>query len=122
MSAELSDGVLAPQSVRLAQAASANLSSLECDNAVVVEGPLKEGYAAEGPFDVIFLGGSVEELPEALLNQLKVGGRLVAVVGSGNSAMANLWVNDDGNISARPVFNCAIPPLSGFTKKPEFVF
>ena len=36
---------------------------------------------AEGPFDVIVIGGSVAEVPAALLDQLKVGGRLIAIVG-----------------------------------------
>lgn len=106
----------------LAGIASSNLSRLEYDNAAVVEGPLKEGYPAEGPFDVIFLGGSVAELPQILFSQLKSGGRLIAVTGEGNSAIAKLWINDDGNIAARPLFNCAIPPLPEFAKKPAFVF
>jgi protein-L-isoaspartate(D-aspartate) O-methyltransferase len=106
----------------LAAIASSNLSRLEYDNAAVVEGPLTEGYPSEGPFDVIFVGGSVGELPQELLSQLKSGGRLMAVAGEGNSAIAQLWINDDGNISARPLFNCAIPPLQGFARKPAFVF
>ncbi|MDP3611854.1 MAG: protein-L-isoaspartate O-methyltransferase, partial [Rubrivivax sp.] len=40
-----------------------------------------QGLAAEGPFDVILLSGSVAAVPKALLQQLKPGGRLAAVVG-----------------------------------------
>ena len=40
-----------------------------------------KGLAAEGPFDAIVLSGSVAEVPAALLQQLKVGGRLAAIVG-----------------------------------------
>ncbi|HZF79103.1 MAG TPA: protein-L-isoaspartate O-methyltransferase, partial [Rubrivivax sp.] len=40
-----------------------------------------QGLAAEGPFDAILLSGSVAEVPPVLLQQLKPGGRLVAVVG-----------------------------------------
>ena len=39
------------------------------------------GLPGEAPFDVIVLSGSVAEVPPALLAQLKVGGRLVAIVG-----------------------------------------
>jgi len=106
----------------LAGIASDNLARLEYDNSVVVEGPLHDGYPTEGPFDVIFLGGSIEELPDGLLSQLKSGGRLVAVEGRGNAAVAKIWINHDGNISARPLHNCAIPPLAGFARKPGFVF
>ena len=38
------------------------------------------GLAAEGPFDAIVLSGSVAEVPAVLLEQLKPGGRLVAIV------------------------------------------
>ena len=106
----------------LAGVASDNLARLEYDNSVVVEGPLADGYPTEGPFDVIFLGGSIEELPEGLLAQLKSGGRLIAVEGRGNAAVAKIWINNDVNISARPLHNCAIPPLAGFARKAEFVF
>ena len=50
------------------------------DNVAVVTGPLEAGYVAEGPYDVIFIGGSVDSVPEALFGQLKDGGRLVVVV------------------------------------------
>ncbi|MGI9401096.1 MAG: protein-L-isoaspartate O-methyltransferase family protein [Rhizobiaceae bacterium] len=106
----------------LGNIASDNLARLEYDNSVVVEGPLADGYPTEGPFDVIFLGGSIEELPDGLLAQLRPGGRLIAVEGSGNAAVAKIWINNDTNISARPLHNCAIPPLAGFAKKPSFIF
>jgi protein-L-isoaspartate(D-aspartate) O-methyltransferase len=105
----------------LANFASRALIELEYDNAVVVEGPLSDGFPNEGPFDVIFLNGSVEKIPDALLDQLKIGGRLVAVMGQGNSAQAKIWLNDDGHVSPWPQFNCAIPPLPGFSQRHEFV-
>ena len=59
-----------------------NLQRAGIRNAEVREGDGAKGLAAEGPFDVIVLSGSVAEVPQALLAQLKVGGRLGAVVGS----------------------------------------
>jgi protein-L-isoaspartate(D-aspartate) O-methyltransferase len=88
----------------------------------VVEGPLTDGYASEGPFDAIFIGGAIGELPQALLAQLKDNGRLVAVEGTGNAAMAKVWYNDAGICSAVSAFNCAIPALPGFARKPAFEF
>lgn len=107
---------------QFAETANAALAELEYDNAVVVVGPLDGGYAKEAPFDAIVLNGAVEMMPEALLAQLRVGGRLVAVVGHGNAAVATVWVNDDGHITPRPLFNYAVPPLPGFARKPEFTF
>jgi protein-L-isoaspartate(D-aspartate) O-methyltransferase len=40
-----------------------------------------KGSAADGPFDVIALSGSVPQVPQVLFDQLKTGGRLVAIVG-----------------------------------------
>lgn len=106
----------------LADAASRRLGELGYDNAAVVEGPLNLGYPQEGPYDVIVLNGSIETMPDAILAQLKNGGRLVAVEGHGNSAVAKLWINQDGAISPRRLFNSAVSPLPGFSRKAEFAF
>jgi protein-L-isoaspartate(D-aspartate) O-methyltransferase len=106
----------------LAAAAREALAAAGCDNASVAEGPLTAGHEGGAPYDVIFLGGSVSVLPDALLRQLRQMGRLVVVEGAGNSAVARLYVNDDGNVSGRRLFNCAIPALPGFERKAEFVF
>ncbi len=66
----------------LARMARENLARAGVANAQVREGDGAHGLAGEGPFDVIVLSGSVAEVPQALLAQLKVGGRLAAIVGS----------------------------------------
>jgi len=65
----------------LAAQASANLQKAGIANAHVRQADGSQGAAGEGPFDVIVLSGSVAEIPEALKQQLKVGGRLMAIVG-----------------------------------------
>lgn len=65
----------------LARMARANLQTAGIVNAEVREGDGSAGIKAESPFDVIMLSGSVAELPHGLLAQLKVGGRLIAIVG-----------------------------------------
>ena len=65
----------------LAAAATENLSRLGYDNVVVVEGPLQEGYAPEAPYDVIFVGGAVDQVPAALFDQLPTEGSLAGVLG-----------------------------------------
>jgi protein-L-isoaspartate(D-aspartate) O-methyltransferase len=121
--ASLGNFVVALESdAELAAAAKANLASLAIDNAKVVTGPLDAGYPAEGPYDVIFLDGAVEVLPPALFEQLREGGRLVAVVGYGRSAMATLYTKSDGHLGQRPAFNTDVRPLPGFRKPAAFVF
>ncbi len=92
------------------------------DNIAVVEGPLHDGFSAEGPYDVIFIGGSVEQLPDALLDQLKDGGRLVVVEGQGNAGVAKLYTRAGSSVTGRGVFNAAIRPLPGFEVVQEFQF
>lgn len=99
-----------------------NLSELGYDNVAVVSGPLEAGWPTQAPYDVILIDGAVDFVPDAILSQLQVGGRLVAVEGTGNSAVSRLYVNDDGVVSGRDVANCAVQPLPGFKKKEEFVF
>jgi len=106
----------------LAQSASDVLSANGYDNVAVVTGPLEAGYPAEAPYDVIFLSGAVEEVPQALLSQLRDGGRLVTVVGSGPAARAEVMVRDGATVSGRPSFNASVKMLPGFEKKAEFVF
>lgn len=106
----------------LAEIARSTLASLGCGNVTVVEGALAQGHAAKAPYDVIFIGGSVEEVPTSLLNQLAEGGRLVAVEGQGNSGVARLFFKTGGVVTGRRAFNAAIKPLPGFEHVHAFEF
>ncbi len=120
---KLCDSVVALESdEELATFAGAALTDLGCDNAVVVSGNLESGYAKEGPYDVVFVGGAVDFVPEGLLAQLKDGGRLVVVEGHGNAGVAKLYTRVGDVTSANVAFNCAVKSLPGFQAKAEFVF
>lgn len=107
----------------LAETAAANLSRLDFVTCAVVEGSLVEGYPSEAPFDVIFVEGAVQHIPQTFFDQLKVDGRLIAVEGIGNAAMARLYLKEArGVLSDRFGFNCSIKPLPGFESAGEFVF
>ncbi|MEO5756783.1 MAG: protein-L-isoaspartate O-methyltransferase [Mesorhizobium sp.] len=106
----------------LADTAGSTLSGLGCGNVTVVKGPLADGHAAKAPYDVIFVGGSVEEVPAPLLDQLAEGGRLVAVEGQGNSGVARLFLKAGGVVTGRRAFNAAIKPLPGFERIRAFEF
>ncbi len=106
----------------LAASATETLAKLGYDNVAVVSGPLEAGYAGEAPYDVIFVNGAVEEVPAALLDQLRDGGRLIAVVGYGNAAQSKVFVREQGIVSEGSFFNASVKPLPGFRKAKEFVF
>ncbi len=105
-----------------ALAATAKETLARYDNVTVVTGELEKGCAERGPFDVIFIHGSVETLPPALFNQLNDGGRLVVVHGFGNASRAKLFIHENGKTSERLAFNTAVKPLPGFKQIRDFVF
>jgi len=86
----------------------------------VVAGPLKAGVAAKGPFDVIFVNGAVEEVPQTWLDQLAEGGRMAVVVAEGGVRRARLYTRSGGKTAYRTPFDTAIPMLPGFEKAAEF--
>jgi protein-L-isoaspartate(D-aspartate) O-methyltransferase len=110
------------EEIDLADSARSAMKALGFDNVTVAEGPLEGGYPQNAPYDVILLGGAVDEVPEALFGQLEEGGRLVAVVGEGNAGIARICVKEGGVVSCRRAFNAAIRPLPGFRRAPVFEF
>lgn len=104
----------------LLDAAKANLEGVA--NVTLVSGALSAGYPGKAPFDLIFVNGAVDTLPTALFDQLKEGGRLVAVVGQGLSSGARIFVREQGRQSERFAFNASVGKLPGFDKVAEFVF
>ena len=106
----------------IAKQASDNLAALDIGNVAVVTGPLNRGYPSEGPYDVIVIEGAVEVLPDSLSAQLKEGGRLVAIVGSGRTGRGTLFRKTGKGLSGFPMFDAAAPLLPGFAKTPSFVF
>lgn len=90
------------------------------DNAVVVKGALTAGAAKYAPYDVIMIGGGVEDVPQALADQLKEGGRIVTVVMTGALGTVKHGLKTDGRIDWRYAFNASAPVLPGFAKEKTF--
>jgi len=81
------------------------------------------GLPAEAPFDVILLSGSVAEVPPALLQQLKIGGRLAAVVGELPVMRARLFTRvGEAAWSDVDLFDTVAPRLEGFAEPTRFEF
>ena len=88
----------------------------------LVAGDLATGVPAKGPFDVIIVEGAIEVEPKALIDQLADGGRLVAVVGKGQSGRITLWTKSGTETGSVALLNAAAPLLKAFTKAPGFAF
>jgi protein-L-isoaspartate(D-aspartate) O-methyltransferase len=113
--ARLADAVVAvEEDAALAAEAQRLLSDQGVDNAAVVTCPLAQGAPKHGPYDVITLQGGVETVPEALLAQLKEGGRIGAVFMEGPLGTAKIGYKIDGRLNWRAAFNAAAPLLPGF--------
>ncbi len=107
----------------LAAQAQANLQKAGIGNAKVRHADGSQGAAAEGPFDVILLAGSVAEVPQALLDQLAVGGRLAAIVGEEPMMRATLVTRTSAShFTATQPWDVNAPRLSGFAEPSAFRF
>jgi protein-L-isoaspartate(D-aspartate) O-methyltransferase len=119
--AHLAEAVIAlEEDAALASEAEANLASQSVDNAIVVSGPLTDGAAKHGPYDAIFFAGGIVEIPADLLDQLKDGGRAVAVFMQNQFGQCKIGVKADGRVAWRTVFDGAAPVLPGFEAIKEF--
>ena len=106
----------------LARQAAATLAALEIDTAMVEHRPLAEGAPEQAPFDVIFLNGGAEALPEALTAQLREGGRIVGIDYSDGVGRAAVWTRRGDGLSRRRAFDAEAPMLEGFAAAAEFQF
>jgi protein-L-isoaspartate(D-aspartate) O-methyltransferase len=108
----------------LVNAANQTLAELEFDNAAVVKGPLRDGFAKQQPFSLILIAGGVEHIPDSLLVQLAKNGRLMTVLydGEGRVGRAVSVEKIRSGISRRIVFDASTPLIPGFAKEAGFVF
>jgi protein-L-isoaspartate(D-aspartate) O-methyltransferase len=107
----------------LARLAATNLQRAAVVNVDVRTGDGSRGIAAEGPFDVIVLSGSVAEVPQTLLAQLKVGGRLVGIVGQQPVMRATLITRgSEHGYASVELFDTVAQRLDGFDEPTRFSF
>lgn len=121
--AEMVDAVVAiEEDEAMAAAAEANLAAQSVHNVAIVRAPLRDGAAKHGPYDAIMIEGAVEVMPDAILTQLKDGGRIAAIFADGALGVVRIGYKIDGSVSWRFAFNAGAPVLPGFAKAPDFAF
>lgn len=101
----------------LARTALAGLANVE-----LVEGPLEAGAPGSAPYDLLVVDGAVEQLPDALVAQLKPGGR--AVTGIVDRGVTRLAVGgrSEGGFGVADFADCECARLPGFTQPTRFRF
>ncbi|MEQ1805890.1 MAG: protein-L-isoaspartate O-methyltransferase [Burkholderiaceae bacterium] len=107
----------------LARFAADNLKRGWAMNAEVRHANGARGLVEEAPFDAIVLSGSVAEVPAALLSQLKLGGRLIAIVGQLPIMRAVLTTRrGEHAYSSVDLFDSVAPRLKHFDEPSRFHF
>lgn len=119
--ARLAEAVVALEEVpSLAAEAQARLSAEGADTAVVIEGPLAAGAAKHGPYDAVIVEGAAETLPQALVDQVKEGGRIACIFLEGALGTCRIGHKLDGGVAWRFAFHATAPLLPGFEARREF--
>ena len=109
-----------PELVRLA---SANLERNGVQNVVVVDGDGVQGWSGRAPYDVIVVSGGLPFVPQSLLEQLKVGGRLFAFVGEAPVMKARLITCEaEGRFRTEDIFETVVPMLKNAPQRDGFSF
>lgn len=106
----------------LAGLAADNLANNRIDNVIVEQADGAAGWPERAPYDVIMVSGAVLKVPQALLEQLKAGGRLFAFVGEA-PVMRGVLVEKlaTGELHSSTVFETLVPRLR-MAQVAEFAF
>jgi protein-L-isoaspartate(D-aspartate) O-methyltransferase len=103
--------------------AEANLAKAGVSNVTVELGNGAQGWSAGAPFDVIVISGGLESLPEAFLKQVKVGGRIAAIIGEAPAMTAQVITRvSDTAYDTVKVFETNVKLLSDAAVHSKFAF
>jgi protein-L-isoaspartate(D-aspartate) O-methyltransferase len=118
-----SDVVTVEENKDLAQSAASNLARApKLGKLFGMAGPHKDGAPQHGPFDLIFVNGAISEPPKAWREQLRDGGKLLAIILSGPAGKATLFVRQGDTLNGRNIFDATAPHLPGFEGRKSFAF
>lgn len=97
----------------LARQAAQVLHELGYDNVTVHIGDGSLGLIDLAPFDAIIVTAAAPQVPQALLDQLALNGRLVIPVGSAGAQYLELWRRKEGQLDHEAILPVAFVPLIG---------
>jgi protein-L-isoaspartate(D-aspartate) O-methyltransferase len=85
----------------LAEQARRNLAAQNINSVKVVDGDRTEGFSAIAPYDAIIVSAVFPRVPEPLVSQLRIGGRLVQPIGSGGADRVMAFERGRGGLESR---------------------
>jgi protein-L-isoaspartate(D-aspartate) O-methyltransferase len=106
-----------------AELAKKNLANAGIHNVTVEVGNGAQGWEKGAPYDAIVISGALEVLPEAILKQVKVGGRIAAIVGQAPVMEASIITRTgEASFSTVKVFETNVRYLTGAVAPSHFQF
>ncbi|KMQ73800.1 Protein-L-isoaspartate O-methyltransferase [Candidatus Burkholderia pumila] len=110
-------------SPELADFAKQNLAANGVMNAEVVVGDGAQGWADGAPYDVVCVSGGLPIMPQEFLEQLKIGGRIAAFVGSAPVMKAQIITRvDEKQFRVSDIFETLVVPLKNAKHPSLFKF
>lgn len=91
-------------------------------NIEVIEAPLEGGYAAAAPYDQILIDGAVDDIPEAIIDQLVDRGRLGAALADRGITRLIIGRKAGQAFGFLSIGDAGVPALPGFSRPKEFTF
>ena len=88
----------------------------------IVEGALPDGAAQGAPYSLVIIDGAIAQLPDAIIDQMAEGGRIVCGVMDGTVGRLASGIKQGGQVVLRSFIDMDVAPLPGFARSAEFVF
>jgi protein-L-isoaspartate(D-aspartate) O-methyltransferase len=111
------------QHEELVDIAKENIKNLGIENVRVHHGNLKDGYKKKELFDAVFINGSIDLIPQSINDQVKDGGRVIAIKRVGQIGFMVILKKAGNYMNQINHFEITVPYISkDFMHKSEFAF
>ena len=98
------------------------MNNLDIHNVKIIESDIQKGYAVDAPYDLIYINGSVQDIPDDLFAQLSPNGKILTTIKKPFISEAVFQYKIDDVIQIERLFECSVSLLPEFSKKSKFVF
>ena len=99
-----------------------NIKKNEINNVIFFNQNISDGCSEQSPFNAIIIEGAIESLPQTILDQLELGGRLLAILSEGSICNVKIFTRKESMLQSETLFSCSVPVLSSFKQKNTFSF
>ncbi len=114
--------IVVEEDKELLQLSENSIKENNINNVVFFNNEITKGCVNQSPFNVIIIEGGIEEIPNNILDQLEIGGRMLVIISKNDVCTAEIIKKKESNIYFNKLFNCSLPILNGFKLKNTFSF